>query len=385
MRDVYVIGGSQTKFGELFDRDMENLISEAFFSAIKEVGIEKEKIEAAWVGTAIKQNSIPAALTARATGLIGIPITRVENACVSGTEAVRNAYFSIALGYYDVVIAVGVEKMRDGSTSWIAKKMAVRNTLWEEHLGMPGPANFALYATRHMHEFGTTKEMMAEVAVKNHEYGVHNPYAQFRRKIKVEDVLNSPIVAWPFGILDCSPASDGAAVVILSSKDGLNKLNEKPDVLVKIKSCAIGTDYSLHGEKESLVEFKAAKMAANEAYKRAKVTPDNIDVAELHDCFTCTEIILTEDLGFCKKGEGGKFVVEGETRIGGKIPVNTSGGLKACGHPIGATGVRQVLNIYKQLIGNAGKVQVEGANIGLAQTIGGQTNVAGIIIMERVK
>ncbi|MHC1567800.1 MAG: thiolase domain-containing protein [Candidatus Syntropharchaeia archaeon] len=380
MRKVYIIGIGMTPFGEIFDKDVDNLVSEAFFKALDDANLEQKDIEAVWAGTMLFHKSVPGPLVARATGLVGKPVSRMENACAAGTDIVRNAFFAVGGGYYDIVAVVGFEKMRDVTTTEMGFKMAIRSPLYEQHLGMTGPGNFAMFATRHMHEYGTTSEQLAMVAVKNHKNGAKNPNAQFRREITIEQVLNGPIISWPLHLLDCCAITDGAVSLVLASEDVARKYT---DTLIEIAGVGLGTDYSLHAEKKTLTEFAAVKYAANQAYRMAKVEPKDIDVAETHDCFTISEIIEIEDLGFTEKGNGGKFTEEGETEIGGKIPVNTSGGLKACGHPIGATGTRQIHDMTEQLRGEAGERQVDGAEIALTQTLGAQVNISGVCILKR--
>ena len=388
MRDVAIIGVGITKFGELWDKSFRNLISEAGTKAILDAGIEGKDIDALYVGSMspgrfVGQEHI-GALVADCSGLdtLHIPATRIEGACASGGMALRQAYISVASGINDIVVAGGVEKMTDvvGGEATNILAMAADQE-WEAFFGVTFPGLYAMIARRHMYEYGTTREQMAEVAVKNHENGLLNPNAHFHRKITVEDVLNSPKVADPLTLLDCSPISDGAAALILAPLDEARKYTDK---IVKIIGSGQASDsLALHG-REDICTLRATVEASRQAYKQAGIEPKDVDVAEVHDCFTIAEILAIEDLGFVKKGEGGKAVEEGMTRLDGEIPVNPSGGLKAKGHPVGATGIAQAAEIVLQLRGEAGKRQVKDAEIGLTHNIGGSGASCVVHIMEVV-
>ena len=374
---VAVVGAGMIKFGEHYDKSYLDLIAEAYLETLKSVdkGIDRKEIQAGWLGTVLGTPS-GSSLT-EATALLGLPATRCESVCVTGCDAFRNAAFSVAAGVYDLVLVIGAEHLHAGAL----QDMPIGGGSPHEILdyGMFGaPALFGLWPTRHMHEFGTTKEQMAMIAVKNHRNGAKNPLAHFQYEIKVEDVLKSPLVCWPFNRLDCCPFTDGAAGLILCRSDLAKKYTDAPVYLAGI---GLGTDTQEVFDKINFIEFYAAVQAAKQAYKMAGVEPKDIDVAEVHDCFTSTELILYEDLGFCKKGEGGKFIQEGQPEIGGKIAVNPSGGLKAKGHPWGATGVAQIYEIFKQLRGEAGKRQQPGAEIGLQNNVGAiGVSAAGVTI-----
>ena len=388
MRDVAIIGVGITKFGELWDKSFRNLISEAGTKAILDAGIEGKEIDALFVGSMspgrfVGQEHV-GALVADSSGLhvMNIPTTRVENACASGGLALRQAYISVASGMHDIVVVGGVEKMTDviGGEATDILAMAADQE-WEAFFGVTFPALYAMIARRHMHEYGTTREQLAEVAVKNHDNGLLNPNAHFRRKITVDSVLNATMVADPLTVLDCSPISDGAAALVLAP---LDKAKQYTDKIVKISGSGQASDsLALHG-REDICTFKATVEAARQAYKQAGVEPKDIDLAEVHDCFTIAEILAIEDLGFVKKGEGGKATEEGRTRIDGDLPINPSGGLKAKGHPVGATGIAQAAEVALQLRGEAGERQVKDAEIGLTHNIGGSGATCVVHILEVV-
>ncbi len=384
MRRVAVVGVGCTKFGELWDKSFRDLFIEAGIEALEDADLEGKEIEALYVGNMsagryIGQEHI-SALIADYSGLaeFNIPATRVEAADASGGLALREAYLAVASGLHDVVIAGGVEKVSDvGDAMEILSCSADQE--WEYFVGANLPALYALIARLHMERFGTTEEDLALIAVKNHRNAVKNPKAQFRGEISVKDVLNSPYVAEPLKLLDCASICDGASAVILASEDIAKKITDTP---VYIKACCQASDYiALHSRRDLLTMTSVVKASRN-AYKIAKIEPKDVQVAEVHDVFTIAEIIAYEDLGFCKKGEGAKLIREGETEIGGKIPVNTSGGLKACGHAVGATGIRQAVEIVLQLRGDADGRQVD-AETGLALNIGGTGATAVVTIFSR--
>ncbi|RME79943.1 MAG: thiolase domain-containing protein [Methanobacteriota archaeon] len=385
-RKVAIIGVGFAKFGERWDKGLRDLALEAGTAAIADAKIGGEDVDAGYVGnmaggSLVGQEHL-GSLLADQLGLLPKPITRVEAACASGGLALRQGYMAVASGIHDIVVVGGVEKMTDLSTAQVAEILGgAGDQEWELFMGATFPALYAMLARAYMEKFGATEESLAHVAVKNHKHAVNVPYAQYRKEISVEQVLNSKEVASPLKILDCSPITDGAAAVVLAPLDVASSYTDKP---VEIIASAQATDtISLH-DRESLVELKAAKVASQNAYKQADITPKDVDVAEVHDCFTIAEILAIEDLGFFKKGEGYKAAQEGLTAIGGEIPINTSGGLKAAGHPVGATGVKQAAEITLQLRGEATGRQVKDAEIGLTHNIGGSGGTAAIHIMKRV-
>lgn len=363
---VAVIGAGVIKFGELFDKSFEDMASEAYLNCLKSVdkGIDPKEIEAAWYGTIYGPRT--GASIAEALGLINRPITHVENACATGSDAFRNACFAVASGIYDVALVVACEKMTDEPGGLIEKTGKFPQIFWQ--YGITMPAAFGIYATRHMHEFGTKREHFAMIAVKNHHHGTLNPYSHFRFEVTVDQVLNSPMVAWPLTLLDCCPITDGAAATIVCKSELAKKYTDAP---VYVVGSGLATQPVLLHLRKQYVTMEPTVWASQQAYKMAGIEPKDVDFAEVHDCFTSTELITYEDLGFCKKGEGGRFIEDQHPHIGGKIPVNPSGGLKSHGHPVGATGNAQLVELFWQLRNEAGERQVDGAEIGLQHNIGG--------------
>jgi len=385
MRDVAVIGVGLTKFGELWDVSFRQMMMEAGARAIEDAEIDGKQIDAMYVGNMssgqfIRQEHI-SSIVADHAGLVPIPSTRVEGACASGGLALRQAVIAVASGIHDIVVAGGIEKMTDVLSGEATGALATAaDQEWEVFVGATFPGLYALMARRHMYEYGTTEEQMAMVAVKNHHNACFNTCAQYKMEITVEDVLKSPVVTSPIKLLDCSPITDGAACVILAPMEKARKFTDIPIVVAGTGQAS--DTISLHG-RSSLTSLRATTEAAQTAYKMARVKPDDIDLAEVHDCFTIAEIMAIEDLGFCRKGEGGKVTEQGETAIGGRIPVNTSGGLKGKGHPVGATGIAQAVEIVLQLRGEAGKRQSDGAEVGLAHNVGGSGGTAVVHVLRR--
>ncbi len=375
MRSVSIISVGLTQFGEHWDKNFKELIAEAGTKAIVDSGLERKDIQAVYGGCMasgrfIGQEHI-GALIADQLGLNPIPATRIEAACASGGVALRNGYIAVASGLYDIVAVGGIEKMTEVSTEDAGFALGgAGDQETELFVGASFPALYALMARAHMEKFGTTEEQMAAVSVKNHSNAVHNPYAQFRNEITIEDVMKSGYIASPLKLLDCSPISDGAAAVILCATDVAKKMKVAGKA-VEIIASAQASDTLALAHRKNLWETASAKIAGEQAYKLAGVKSKDISFAEVHDCFSPAEIMAIEALGFCKQGEGGKFTEQGNTAIGGAIPVNTSGGLKAFGHAIGATGIKQAIEAYWQLNDMAGKRQVKGAEIGLSHNVGG--------------
>ena len=385
MRDVAIIGIGLTKFGERWDCGLKELMVEAGIAAIRDANLNSKDIEMIYGGTMASGRFVgqehTAALMADQLGLHNIPAVRIENACASGGTALREGFMAVASGMHDIVAVGGVEKMTDVTSGEAATALGgAGDQEWELFQGITFPGLYALIAKRHMHDYGTTEEQLAAVAVKNHHNATMNKYAQFNKEISVEEVMKSKVVADPLKLLDCSPISDGAAVVILAPLETAKKYNDTP---IKISASAQASDTLRLADRDSLVELKATKIAAEKAFAMAKTSPSAIGAAEVHDCFTIAEILAMEDLGFYKKGTAAKAVEDGETAIGGKIAINTSGGLKGCGHPVGATGVKQAVEIVTQLRGEAGGRQVEGIEKGLAHNVGGSGATAVVHIFER--
>ena len=385
-RDVAIVGIGSTSFGEHWDTGLKELVAEAGFAAADDAGIRGKDIELVVVGNMsggrfVGQEHV-AALMADHLGLNPTPAVRVEAACASGGVALREGYMAVASGFYDLVAVGGVEKMTDiygsGATSALAGAMDFE---WEAYFGTTFAGIYALIAQRYMHEYGLTREQLAKVAVKNHYHASFNPLAHFQNRIKVEDVLTSRLVADPLRLLDCSPISDGAACVLLAPAEDARKYTDTP-IIIEATKQASGT-LSLFMRK-NICTIEATTEAANQAFKDSGTSRKDIDVIEVHDCFTISEILSLEDLGFCEKGKGGKLYDDGQTYSDGDLPVNTDGGLKASGHPVGATGVKQIVELVKQLRGEAEKGrQVKGAEIGLAHNLGGSGATVVVTILRR--
>ena len=379
---VAVVGAGLIKMGELFDQSYEEMAAGAFNAAVSSVdkGFDPQAVDAAFVatqrGTLWGQEGIGGNTVPTAIGLAGIPCTRIENACPSGSDAFRVGAMAVASGVHDLVLVIGVEKMRDKSTEeGLLSRAAAGHPIYTR--GETAPVLFAPFATRHMHEFGTTREMLASVAVKNHHNGALDPYAHFRNEITIEQVLTSPPVCSPLHLLDCCPQTDGAAAILLAPADRAHEFTDRP---VFVAGFGMATDHPYLHEKTSFVGLEATVVASQRAYAMAGVGPNDIDMCEVHDCFTITEILDIEDLGFFEKGKGGIASLEGETALTGRIPVNTSGGLLAKGHPIGATGVAQLTECWWQLRGDAGGRQVEIRNgFALQHNVGGRGSGVSVV------
>jgi len=385
MSRIGIIGTGITEFGELWDLGYRELITKAGTEAIRDAGIDGRDVQGLYVGSMSPglfagQEHI-SALVADYSGLCGIPATRVEAACASGGIAIREAYHAIKAGSMDIVVAAGIEKMTDVPTSSATVTlMGAGDQKWEAFKGATFPALYALMARRHMFEYGTTLEQISQVAVKSHYNASLNPKAQFRFRVTLEQVMSSPPVAEPLRLLHCSPITDGAAAVILASEKKAKEICDEP---IWIEASALATDTLALHDRRSLSRMDASIRAGRKAYRQANIRPDDVDFAEIHDCFSIAEIMAIEALGFCKLGDGGKITEDGDTGLDGRIPINTSGGLKAKGHPVGATGVAQAVEAVIQLRGEAGKRQVEDAEIGLIHNVGGSGATCCIHILSR--
>ncbi len=389
---VAIIGAGITKFGELFERSYNDLVVEAAFEAYEDAGLSGEDVEAAWLGTYLPLgwgfDGTGGPSLAEALNLYPKPVSRVSNYCTTGMEAVRMAAMAVASGMHDVVLAVGAEKMREVPPrgSLVAQHVEKLHPMYSK--GRTAPGSFAVLARRYFEEFGADREDLAEVAVKNHHHGSLNPRAHFRREITKEQALKAPPVTEPLGLYDCCPTTDGAAALVLCRADlAESRFGRKDCVLIEGMglSCATGYITTAFNPRFSFIGFEATKEAARQAYEQAGVRSprEEIDVAEVHDCFTITEILNYEDLGFVEKGEGPDFVKSGASRLGGELPVNTSGGLKSCGHPIGATGARVVADLTNQLLGRCGARQVQGAKRALGHTLGGPGAVSSVFVLSK--
>lgn len=379
MRPVHVAGIGKTAFGALAGRGVRDLATEAIDACIADAGRERHEIGAVHVGNYdapqfTGQNHL-APYIAGAAGIAGVPATRFEAACASGGSAFFHAVKAVAAGIYDDVLVVGVEKMTSQTTARVAQILAgAGDAELEGAVGATFPAIFAMIARRHMHEFGTTREQLAAVAVKNHRNAADNPQAHLRKVITLEQALGGKPVAEPLTLYDCSLVSDGAAAVWVSARAGG----------VRVAACAQASGEVSLAAKPEITSFAATRLAASRAYAEAGISASEVDLAEVHDCFTIAELIAMEDLGFIGRGESGPWVASGATAITGTLPVNTSGGLKAKGHPIGATGIAQLCDLVIQLRGDAGARQVERARTALAQNLGGSgaTSVVTILVKD---
>ena len=384
MRPVAVIGIGKTAFGAFADRDLRSLAVEANQKAIEDAHISPKLIEAFYLGnfagpSFVGQNHL-APYIAAASGLAGIPATRFEAACASSGAAFFHAVSGVASGLYDIVLATGVEKMTSQTTPKVAEILAGAGDLsGEVKAGATFPALFAMIARRHMHQYGTTREQMAAVAVKNHSNGAKNPAAHMRKVITLEQALKGKPVSDPLTVYDCSLVSDGASAVILAPLERAAEFTAKP---VRVLGIAQTSDYVALDEKDDITTFRSLREAAAKAYRMAGVKPSDIEFAEVHDCFTIAEILALEDLGFVAKGEGGPFTLAGHTCLKGRLPVNASGGLKAKGHPVGATGVGQIYDVVQQIRGEAGERQLDRHRLGLAQNLGGSGATSVVSILE---
>ena len=376
---VSIIGVGCTTFGENVTQGLQDMVVEATLAACDDASVGLEDIEAAWLGVFSPgfgggKGSITLADALR---LYNKPITRVENFCATGTDAFRQAAIAVASGLYRIALIVGAEKLRDRPVRGLQRE-GVHPYL---EAGSTAPGLFALAANRYMKEFGLSRSALAKVAVKNRRNGVLNPKAHLQRAITEEDVLEAPIIAWPFGVYDCCPVTDGAAAVIICASEVARGF--RPDhILLKGVGLAVASGKPFYDPGFSFVGFASTQEAAKVAYEMAGIRNPSaeIDFAEVHDCFTWTEICNYEDLGFCAKGLGGRLIEEGRTAPGGAIPVNTSGGLGSFGHPVGATGIRMIYETVSQLRGDAGARQVQNAHIGLVHNLGGPGSVACVAI-----
>jgi len=385
MRDVAVIGVGCTTFGEKWDTSFRDLFVEAGALALEDAGVSGEQIGAMYVGNMsagrfIEQEHI-GALIADYAGLASshIPSTRVEAACASGGLSFRQAFISVASGLEDIVVAAGVEKMTDVASGASVDALAgAADREWEGFVGATFPGLYAMIAHEYMSRYPLTREQLAQVAVKNHYNGARHPIAQFQQEISLETVLKSTLVADPLRLFDCSPITDGAAAVVLAPMEIARKFTDTP---VRVLASAQASDTIALHDRRDISTLDATVAAGKRAFAMAGITPKEIDLVEVHDCFTIAEICAIEDLGFCRKGEAGRLTEEGVTALGGDLPVNTSGGLKACGHPVGATGIKQVCEVVMQLRGQAGKRQIDGARIGMTHNVGGTGATVAVHIM----
>jgi len=380
---VGIVGIGHTPFGRRSDATVQEIAFEAFRDALADAGIERDAVDASVIGSVPeyhKQRSM-AGVIQEYLGLVPKPTWLTEVACASGSAAMRTAWLAIRGGVHDVVAVIGCQKMTELDTAEILALMGrVGEVQWESGFGTTFPGYYALFAQRHMHEYGTTREQMLDVAVKNHHYGALNPLAMFRKEITRAKAAASEAVAPPFQVYDCCANADGAACVILAGEKTARAISDRP-VWLSGMGCATASMSVLR--RPQLTGLPSAERAAAEAYAMAGITAKDVQVADVHDCFTIAEIMAYEDLGFCPRGEGGPFIEERRSYIGGSTPVNVDGGLKAKGHPIGATGVSMTHEIVKQLRGDAGERQVPGASVGLTHNVGGIGQYCFVQVLTR--
>ncbi|NOZ78852.1 MAG: thiolase domain-containing protein [Acidobacteria bacterium] len=384
MREVAIIGVGMIDWGELWEKSLRRMWTEAALAALDDAGIDTVDLITVGCmspGLFVGQEHI-ASLLADEIGMAGVAATRTESACASGSLAFRAGFAEVASGLSDIVLVTGVEKMTDvdgGDATYTLGTAADRE--YEAFHGITFPGLYAMMAQVHMARYGTTSRQLAAVSVKNHANGLLNPHAQYHLKISIDDVLNSTMVADPLHLFDCSPITDGAAAVVLAPLDKARDLAGKRPI-VKVAGSGMATDTIALANREDLGKLRAVELAGQRAYAMAGRSPNDIHVAEVHDCFSISEVMVTEALGFFEPGQGGPAAERGLTALNGKIPVNPSGGLKSKGHPVGATGVAQIAEITTQLRGEAGQRQVNGARIGLTQNMGGSGGSSTVHILE---
>ncbi|NHK32787.1 MAG: thiolase domain-containing protein [Asgard group archaeon] len=385
MNKIAIVGVGNTKIGELFNHSLRDLTDEAIAKALDSSNITPKEIGSTVIGSMssglFNQQEHISALVGPYSGITA-PALRVESACASGSSALRVAMMGINAGYYDTALVVGVEKMTDlidiGDVTTALGTAA--DGEWELGVGATFPALFALMMRAHMHKYGSTLEEFASVAVKNHKNGALNPDAQFQREISMETVMKSRVIADPIRLFDCSPVSDGAAAILLASEKVAKKYSDDP---VYVVGSGAGTDHIALHNRNDITTMESTIKATKTAFDMAKITIKDIDALEVHDCFTIAEVVTLEDMGFCKKGNGGKFSLDGNTALNSTISVNPSGGLKSKGHPVGATGIYQIIEMFHQLRNEAGKRQVKDCNIGVTHNIGGSGATCVVNVLSR--
>jgi acetyl-CoA C-acetyltransferase len=377
---VAIIGMGCTKFGEIWDKDPLDLMVDASYEAFEDAGIEPKDIQAAWFGTYMTVPPGSGQPLARALKLDYKPITRVENMCASGSEALRNAAYAVAAGVYDICLAVGAEKLKDTGYSGLAdteafmSTLSVPNTYRNRNFSAPG--HFAMMATSYFYRYKLSpeqgKRMLAKIAVKNHHNGALHPKAHFQREVTLEQVMNAPIVAWPLGLFDCCGVSDGGAAAVITRADMAKKFRPDP-VYIKALQIAVGPHEGYMSTKYDWTHVDETIHAGQAAFAEAGIRNprEEISIAEVHDCFTITEAVIYEDLQFSPRGKAVEDIEAGTFALDGKLPVNTDGGLMCFGHPIGASGLRMMNEVYTQLQGKAGPRQVKDPKVGLTHNLGG--------------
>ncbi len=389
MRKVAVVGVGMTKFSGKQDKTAVELYAEAAMDAIQEANLKPKDIQAVFMGNCLSDfaegQSQAQAFVADYIGATHVPANRYENACASSSAAFRDAFMWVASGFYDIVLVGGTETAAKMGTPLATRTFAMASdSRYEYPAGITFPGVFALLAHLYSKKYNVPlerlKKQMAQVTVNSHFYGARNPKAQFQKEITVDDVLTSFMVSQPLQLYDCCPFSDGGSAAVLVAEDRVKKLSNRPVYVAGVGQASAG---NLLSQKEFLPRLRSRELAVQQSYKMAGLTPRDIDVVELHDCFSIATIIALEGLGFFENGKAGEGVEKGETRIGGKIPVNLSGGLKSKGHPIGATGTAQVYEIVRQLRGECGERQAEGARVGMTDTLGGDGGTLCNVILKK--
>ena len=386
MRDAYIVGAGQSAYGSFPDESYRSLFRTAFEETLASVDRppEVDEIDEAYVGTlgvGGRQLGLSGPAVTEHVGLHGVPVTRVENACAASGSAMRQAVMAVRSGMADVVLAGGVEVMTDLSGDAVRYWLGVSGeTEWERLSGTTFAGVYAQMASAHMREHGTTAEQLSHVAVKNHENGARNPKAQLGFTCTLEEAMEAPTVADPLTLYHCCPTTDGAAAVLVTSED---VAAEYADAAVRVAGVGAASDRVGLFQRDSYAAVPAARKAGEAAYEEAGIGPEDLDFAEVHDCFAIAELLAYEDLGLCERGEAGPYVESGATRADGELPVNTSGGLKAKGHPIGATGAGQIVEAFDQLTGRAGDRQLDDPRRGLTHNVGGSGGAAVVHVLER--
>ena len=367
MRDVAIVGLGMIKFGRYPEKGVQELAAQACLLALNDADMTMKDLEIFVSGNLNQANAMVGQRILREIGQTGIPVINVANACATGSTAFREAYMSIASGAYDTAIAVGSEQM--GKMGLLGGGGGGGGGISPEGIVGSGlmPAVFGQAGVEHMRQYGTTAEQFAKVAVKNHKHSMHNPYSQYQKEMNLEEVMNARMIAWPNTLVMCCPTGDGAAAIVLTSMD---KAKQHTTVPIKVATSVLTSDPWTERDLTMPDINSLTRNAAKEAFEKAGVGPEDLDLVELHDCFATAELLHYENLGLCKDGEAGRLIDEGETYVGGRIPVNPSGGLLSKGHPLGATGVANICEVAWHLRGEAGNRQVEGAKVGLAHVIG---------------
>jgi len=383
MEDVAIVGVGQTAFMRDCGMSVRELCFEAYQEALEGLDITNQDIDASIVCSAPEYDKqrTPSGMVSEYLGLTPSPTFYVESVCSASSTGVRVAWSLVKSGLHDMVVVIGFQKMSELSSRDAAERMGRGgDIIWESPFGITMPAGYAMYARAHMAQYGTTEEQLAKIRVKNSSYGAKNPKANYRKELTLDDILNSDVITSPLKKFDCCANADGASCIIIARGDIAKKVTKKPIWIVGVGAA---TDTMTMSGRTLLSGLKCTQEAARQAYKMAGIGPEDINVAEVHDCFTIAEIMAYEDLGFAKPGEGPALIDAKETYIGGKIPVNVDGGLLSKGHPIGATGGSQMRTIVRQLRGEATEAQVEGAEIGLVHNIGGVGQYGNVTILRR--